>query len=130
MIKPNSLKMPDDDIVRVYKENRLKDWAKQINALARVNGVPEMAIVSILERRSDDLGAAAIPRRTGNTSYGLILPTPSPDAFDQVMLQRIAAIRTKVNSMEESAKSILRSLDALEEGILENNAHNNSRKRR
>lgn len=129
VIAPDSLKIPDDDIVRIYRENKQGDWAKQVNFLARLNGASEMDIVSILIRRSSDLGAAARPVRTGPSTFGFVLPTPSPRAFDQVVLKRIEAARQKVEAAISELNSTLRTLDTIEEGILENGRQNAQQRR-
>lgn len=124
IIAPNSLKIPDDDIVRIYRENKQGDWAKQVNFLARLNGASEMDIVSVLIRRSSDLGAAARPVRTGPSTFGFVLPTPSPRAFDQVVLKRIEVARQKVEAAISDLQSTLRTLDTIAEGIVENGKQN------
>lgn len=129
VIAPDSLKIPDDDIVRIYRENKQGDWAKQVNFLARLNGASEMDIVSILIRRSSDLGAAARPVRTGPSTFGFVLPTPSPRAFDQVVLKRIDTARQKVEAAISELNSTLRTLDTIEEGILENGRQNAQQRR-
>lgn len=128
-LKPNSLRVPDDDIVRIYKENKHQDWAKQIKFLARLNGASEMDIVSILERRSSDLGAAARPVRTSASDYGLIMPTPAPKAFEQVVLRRINTAKEKVSSAIKEMNSVLRMLEVLEDGVKENGAQNRAYRR-
>ena len=124
MVKPNSLKIKDDDIVRIYKENKQNDWGKQIYFLAHLNGASEMDIVSILERRSDDLGTAARPKRTSPNDYILILPTPSPRAFDQIALQRIDATKAKAKHAIDELKAVVRSLEMVEVSIKENGLQN------
>lgn len=119
MVKPNSFRLPDDEIVRLYKENRLGDWAKMIPSIARVAGATEQQLVSILNRRSDDLGMCPTPHWTGHT-FVLVMPKPSVKSINDILLRRIQMARTHANAAIDEMKNLVKILNGIEAGIKEN----------
>lgn len=121
MVQPNSLTLPDDEIVRLYRENRVGDWAQMIKNLARINGATERQIVSILNRRTRDLGDAPTPTWTGST-YALIAPPKRPVAIDDILLKRINMVIKSLNSIISEAEKTKEMAESLKLGLEESAA--------
>lgn len=126
MARPNSFKLSDDDIVRLYKENRLGDWSKMIVSIARVAGATESDIVSILSRRSEELGSAPTPKMAGST-FTFIRPTARSVTLDDLLLRRVQTARNlaraTISEMEEIVKLLGGVETGLREGVRSNASH-------
>lgn len=118
MNAPNSFKLSDDDIVRLYKENRADDWGKMIMNLARVAGASDKDIVSILNRRSDELGTAPVPKMTGST-FSFIRPAVRSFSMDDLMLRRVQAAKQHAKEAIDEMESLVKLLDGIELGLRE-----------
>ena len=128
MTTPNSLRLPDDEIVRIYREARPGTHAQSVKTLARVCGASERAIVSILERRSADLGMAPRPKWSGHT-YGFITPTARSVAIDDVMRTRLMKMKHHIDNAQKEFEAMRKLLEAMEDGIQDNIYANGSSKR-
>lgn len=118
MVQPNSLTLPDDEIVRLYRDNRVGDWAQMIKNLARINGATERQIVSILNRRTRDLGDAPTPTWTGST-YTLIAPPKRPVAIDDILLRRIVMVLKGLDSISAEISRLRDLAESLKSGLEE-----------
>lgn len=121
MVQPNSLTLPDDEIVRLYRENRVGDWAQMIKNLARINGATERQIVSILNRRTRDLGDAPTPTWTGST-YALIAPPKRPVGIDDILVKRINMVIKSLNHIISEAEKTKEMAESLKLGLEESAA--------
>ena len=128
MTAPNSLRLPDDEIVRIYREARPGTHAQSVKTLAHVCGASERAIVSILERRSADLGMAPRPKWSGHT-YGFITPAARSISIDDVMRTRLMKLKHYMENIQKEFDAMERLLEAMEDGLQDNIYANGSSKR-